>query len=125
MARLDTAATVLREPARPASAHPRSSGNGSVRRVWRALALAGICGVLFFYGLNAGDLHRAEGLRALVAREFLRTGNWIVPKLYGEPLLTKPPAMYAAIALASWPAGAPRWDPGRIFMDWAPPCTTC
>src|SRR5205085_1196773 len=32
-------------------------------------------------------------------------GNWVVPTLYGEPLLTKPPGMYAAIALLSWPAG--------------------
>jgi hypothetical protein len=49
------------------------------------------CGVLFFYGINAGSLYKTEALRAIVANEFLRTGNWIVPTLYGEPLLTKPP----------------------------------
>jgi hypothetical protein len=36
----------------------------------------------------------------------LRTGDWVVPTLYGEPLLTKPPGMYAAIALMSLPFGA-------------------
>ena len=36
----------------------------------------------------------------------MRSGNWITPRLYGEPLLTKPPIAYAAIALASWPFGA-------------------
>ncbi|HEY7157999.1 MAG TPA: glycosyltransferase family 39 protein [Gemmataceae bacterium] len=64
-----------------------------------------LCGVLFFYGLNRGELYQTESLRAIIAAEFLRSGNWIVPTLYGEPLLTKPPGMYTAIALASWPAG--------------------
>ncbi len=64
-----------------------------------------LCGVLFFHGLNTGELYQTESLRAILAAEFLRSGNWIVPTLYGEPLLTKPPGMYAAIALMSWPAG--------------------
>ena len=70
-----------------------------------ALALT-YCGFLCFYGLNAGQLYRTESLRAIVAEGFLRSGNWLVPTLYGEPLLTKPPRMYAAIALVSWPFGA-------------------
>jgi 4-amino-4-deoxy-L-arabinose transferase-like glycosyltransferase len=64
------------------------------------------CGVLFFWGLGAGELYQTEGLRARVASEALSGGRWLVPTLYGEPLLTKPPGMYAAIALASWPRGA-------------------
>jgi 4-amino-4-deoxy-L-arabinose transferase-like glycosyltransferase len=67
--------------------------------------LCAYCGILFFYGINAGCFYRTEGLRAIVAAEALRSGNWVVPRLYGEPLLTKPPAHYAAIALASLPAG--------------------
>jgi 4-amino-4-deoxy-L-arabinose transferase-like glycosyltransferase len=63
------------------------------------------CGVLFFYGLGVGQLWKTEGLRAIVAAEYLRTGNWIVPTLYGEPLFTKPPGMYAAIAFFSLPFG--------------------
>ncbi len=69
------------------------------------LCVLTFCGVLFFFGLNAGELYQTESLRAILAAEFLHSGNWIVPKLYGEPLLTKPPGMYAAIALASWPFG--------------------
>jgi 4-amino-4-deoxy-L-arabinose transferase-like glycosyltransferase len=69
------------------------------------VALALLCATLFFHGLNAGELYRTESLRAILAAEFLRSGNWVVPTLYGEPLLTKPPGMYAAVALASWPAG--------------------
>jgi 4-amino-4-deoxy-L-arabinose transferase-like glycosyltransferase len=67
--------------------------------------LLGLCAFLFLYGIRQGDLYRTEGLRALLGEEFLRTGNWIVPTLYGEPLLTKPPGIYAAIALTSLPAG--------------------
>lgn len=64
-----------------------------------------VCGYLFFYGLDSGDFYRTEGLRAIVAAEFLRSGNWTVPMLFGEPLLTKPPGMYCAIALCSLPLG--------------------
>ena len=77
-----------------------------IQRRWPPLlALAGLCGALFFYGLNAGELYRTESLRAIVAVEFLRSGDWLVPRLYGEPLLTKPPGAYAAIAAASAPFG--------------------
>src|SRR5262245_28789031 len=75
-------------------------------RGWSAvLLLLAWCGFLFFHGLNTGEFYRTESLRAIIAAEFLRSGNWIVPTLYGEPLLTKPPGMYAAIALTSWPFG--------------------
>ena len=69
------------------------------------LFLSFLCAFLFLYGLNAGELYRTESLRAILAAEFLRSGDWITPRLYGEPMLTKPPLAYAAIALASWPFG--------------------
>jgi 4-amino-4-deoxy-L-arabinose transferase-like glycosyltransferase len=77
------------------------------RRPWLCrLFLAVWCGVLFFYGIHVGQFWKTESLRAIIAAEYLRTGNWIVPVLYGEPLFTKPPGMYAAIALCSLPFGA-------------------
>ena len=87
-------------PAAPATRRPLLDRPG----VGLAILL-GWCGLLFFYGLGAGELWRTESLRAIIAAEFLRSGNWIVPTLYGEPLFTKPPGMYAAIALVSWPFG--------------------
>src|SRR5579871_5321250 len=75
-------------------------------RAWTPVAiLLVLCVILFFYGLTEGELYRTETLRAIVAQQFLRSGNWLVPTLYGEPLFTKPPGMYAAIALCSWPFG--------------------
>jgi 4-amino-4-deoxy-L-arabinose transferase-like glycosyltransferase len=82
---------------------------------WTAIALLlAFCGGLFFYGLNTGELYRTESLRAIVAEQFLRSGNWVVPTLYGEPIFTKPPGMYAAIALFSWPFGAVREWTARL-----------
>ena len=82
-----------------ALAHP-------VERTWMCVViLLAMSGWLFFYGITEGELWRTESLRAIVAQEMLRSGNWIVPRLYGEPLFTKPPGMYVAIALCSWPFG--------------------
>jgi 4-amino-4-deoxy-L-arabinose transferase-like glycosyltransferase len=72
---------------------------------WCRLFLTLWCGLLFYDGLSIGQLWKTEGLRAIVAAQMLRSGNWIVPTLYGEPLFTKPPGMYVAIALASLPFG--------------------
>lgn len=74
----------------------------SVRASWLLVSLW--CAVLFAYGLNAGPLYRTESLRAMLAAECLR-GHWLVPTLYGEPFLTKPPGHYVAIAILSWPFG--------------------
>lgn len=60
---------------------------------------------LFAYGINSGELYRNETLRGYLAKECLRTGDFVVPHLYGEPLLTKPPGMYVFIALCSSPFG--------------------
>lgn len=62
------------------------------------------CLFLFGYGINSGTLYRTEALRAIIGREAFQ-GSWLVPTLYGEPFLTKPPGMYVAIALASLPFG--------------------
>ena len=72
---------------------------------WRALFLVSWCGFLFFYGLAGPELWRTENLRAIIAEGMLRSRNWIVPTLYGEPLFTKPPGMYVAIVLCSLPFG--------------------
>jgi 4-amino-4-deoxy-L-arabinose transferase-like glycosyltransferase len=88
----------------PPSARTRS--DRLVQKIIPYVLLLLLCGILFLPGLATGELYKTESLRALIAAEFLRSGSWIVPTLYGEPLLTKPPGMYAAIALASLPLGS-------------------
>jgi 4-amino-4-deoxy-L-arabinose transferase-like glycosyltransferase len=63
------------------------------------------CVALFFFGITRGELVRNETLRAILAAEMLHSGDYVVPRLYGEPLLTKPPLHYWLIALASSPVG--------------------
>ena len=53
----------------------------------------------------------------------LRTGNWIVPTLYGEPLFTKPPGMYVAIALCSCFGGDVTEWTSRLPSALAATCT--
>jgi len=43
---------------------------------------------------------RTEGLRIAIAHEMASEGHWVVPTLWGEPILTKPPAFYWALMAA-------------------------
>src|SRR5262245_30290636 len=93
----------------------RAGSRPNVRELWEKwqrprqgpiiLLVLAWCAVLFFFGITRGELWRTESLRAIIAAEMLDSGNWLVPRLYGEPLFTKPPGMYAAIALCSLPWG--------------------
>jgi 4-amino-4-deoxy-L-arabinose transferase-like glycosyltransferase len=69
------------------------------------VAIVALCAALLLGGLTTGELYRNEGLRARLAAEALAGGGWLVPTLYGEPHLTKPPGMAALIALCSLPGG--------------------
>jgi 4-amino-4-deoxy-L-arabinose transferase-like glycosyltransferase len=73
-------------------------------RYWPIAVLLLWSAFLFFFGLGTGTLYRTEALRAIIGAECLN-GHWLVPTLYGEAFLTKPPGMYAAIGLCSLPAG--------------------
>jgi 4-amino-4-deoxy-L-arabinose transferase-like glycosyltransferase len=79
---------------------------------WRWPTLVAWCGFLFFYGLS-GPLYRTEALRAIIGQSAL-DGRWLTPTLYGEPFLTKPPGVYAAIGLASLPVGHVTEETARL-----------
>jgi len=46
-----------------------------------------------------------ESSRLMAARNMLQGGDWVVPRLHGEPYLAKPPLQYWLIALFSAPFG--------------------
>src|SRR5262245_26051570 len=71
----------------------------------RLAVLVAFLAVVLLAGASEGELIRNEGLRARLAAEALAGGDWLVPRLYGEPHLTKPPGMSILIGLCSWPAG--------------------
>jgi 4-amino-4-deoxy-L-arabinose transferase-like glycosyltransferase len=51
---------------------------------------------LFIYGYRLGDapLDRTEPHRALVAHQMVSSGEWLIPRLFGEIYLRKPPLIY-------------------------------
>ena len=59
------------------------------------LLLIFLCGLLI-YGLWLGNspLDRTEPFRALVADRMAHGGSWLLPRLYGELYLRKPPLIY-------------------------------
>jgi 4-amino-4-deoxy-L-arabinose transferase-like glycosyltransferase len=87
---------------------------GSMLRVayarWLAVPLAGF---LYFCGLSAtGLLGPDEPRYAAVAGEMARSGDWVTPRLWGEPWFEKPPLLYwmtaAGFHLGLGPELAPR-----------------
>jgi 4-amino-4-deoxy-L-arabinose transferase-like glycosyltransferase len=66
--------------------------------VWLALPLAYL---LYFYHLNTvGMIGPDEPRYASVAREMARSGDWVTPRLWGEPWFEKPALFYWMTAAA-------------------------
>src|SRR2546425_9529996 len=64
------------------------------------VVLARVCYALFFYGLGGiGLVGPDEPRYSAIAREMLMTGDYIIPRLYGQPWFEKPPLMYWLAAL--------------------------
>lgn len=78
---------------------------------WKNIALLILYGALLvFVGLNAKDIVTAnEGQRAYPPLEMMETGDWVVPRLNGEPYLKKPPLIYWQTALVYQVFGVSEW----------------
>jgi 4-amino-4-deoxy-L-arabinose transferase-like glycosyltransferase len=68
---------------------------------------------LYFYGLSAAGLLGPDEPRyAAVGSEMARSGDWVTPRLWGEPWFEKPPLLYwmtaAGFRLGLGPELAPR-----------------
>jgi 4-amino-4-deoxy-L-arabinose transferase-like glycosyltransferase len=64
------------------------------------LIAAPIVYLLFFYGLTtSGLLGPDEPRYAAIGREMALSGDWITPRLWGEPWFEKPPLLYWLTAL--------------------------
>ncbi len=73
----------------------------------RHVALLLALGTLLF-SLNLGGYDIAapdEPRYAHAAREMMRTGDYVVPRVNGETYLEKPPLLFWSMAAASWPVG--------------------
>jgi 4-amino-4-deoxy-L-arabinose transferase-like glycosyltransferase len=64
----------------------------------RFLILVALACPVYFAGLGAAGIHRAQEARvAEVAREMRVSGNWLVPELNARVRLRKPPLPYWAV----------------------------
>ena len=71
---------------------------------WRWLAVVGVvlAAVIYVYPLSLGIpvLDPDEGLHASIAQEMVEGGDWVTPRLLGEPFLDKPILYFWAEALS-------------------------
>ncbi len=68
-------------------------------------------------GLGARDFWAPDEPRfAEIGRQMLRSGDWIVPRMNGQPIALLPPLTYCGVALASAPAGEVTEATGRLAV---------
>lgn len=85
------------------------------RTAARAVFLLVLAGVLFSANIGGYDLWPPDEPRyAEVAREMRLFGDYLVPRVNGEPYKEKPPLLFWAIALVSQPFGGVNEVPARI-----------
>ena len=68
----------------------------------RALLLLGAAVLVCWPSWLRADWDGTEGRRVQIALEMLRSGDWLVPTLGGEPTWAKPPLHYWALASMAW-----------------------
>jgi 4-amino-4-deoxy-L-arabinose transferase-like glycosyltransferase len=79
-----------------------NSGAKSLQKKILSILLILACGlVLFFFNLGGWDLWNPDEPRyAQIAKEMLKSGNFLIPHLNGEVYYDKPPLFFALIALS-------------------------
>jgi 4-amino-4-deoxy-L-arabinose transferase-like glycosyltransferase len=76
------------------------------------LLAAPVLYLLFFFGLTAaGVIGPDEARYASIGREMARSGDWLTPRLWGEPWFEKPPLLYWMIAAGNLAGLGPELAP--------------
>lgn len=76
------------------------SKKNSLWREWEFWLLLALGLGVYFASPTSVPIRGEETRRALIAREMIASGNWVIPTQQGRPRLTKPPLHYWAIAAA-------------------------
>lgn len=73
-----------------------------IRRPWtQALLILAVSVAVFWWGLGASGLSMSEGHRVLPGWSMLRSGDWVVPRLFEQAYVRKPPGMPWAVAASA------------------------
>jgi len=87
------------------------------RRAWLGVALV-ICLLAFAFQGTRGLWEPDEGFYTNPALDMLRSGDWWLPRLNGEPFLDKPPLVYWSIAGGMRLLGANEWGARAVHALW-------
>jgi 4-amino-4-deoxy-L-arabinose transferase-like glycosyltransferase len=68
---------------------------------WQAFLVLAVAGLVYWPLLGSSGFAFSEGQRVLPGWQMVHSGDWLVPRLFEQPYLRKPPGMPWAIALAS------------------------
>ena len=73
------------------------------KQTWVTTGFILVSGFVLFYNLWAKSLENHGYLRyAEIAREMIRSGEWVVPHYNGEIYIEKPPLLFWLMAIPSW-----------------------
>jgi 4-amino-4-deoxy-L-arabinose transferase-like glycosyltransferase len=81
----------------------------SIRLRLSLLAVAATSGFLFFFNLSYPFLEPDEARYAEISREMVAANDWVVPRLYHQPYLDKPPLFYWLVGLSLKVFGHHEW----------------
>ncbi|MEO2046436.1 MAG: glycosyltransferase [Pirellulales bacterium] len=82
----------------------------SAKRWKMGLLLMGVAAIVFFTNLSYSLFEPDETRYAQIGLEMVETGDWMVPRLSGEPYLDKPPLLYWSTALSYTLFGVNQWS---------------
>src|SRR6202451_4200702 len=78
--------------------------------IWAAIIAACFAFIVLFAGLGAVGFRGPDEPRyAWIARAMAETGDWITPRLYGQPWFEKPVLYYWAAGIAFKLFHSPEW----------------
>ena len=79
------------------------SGRGAWwrRGPWAVALILAVCAAVYWVGLGKNGLSMSEGHRAIPGWEMVRSGEWLVPRMFERVYVRKPPGMFWAIAASA------------------------
>ena len=82
------------------------NSTGPMSKTTAAILICLVCVPIMFWNLNGRDLWAPDEPRfAQIAREMVRSGDWVVPRMNGQEVALLPPLTYWLVALPSTVAG--------------------
>ncbi len=75
-----------------------------------ALCVLAVCALVYFPMLGVGGLARSEGHRVAPGWEMLESGDYLVPRMFEQVYLRKPPLVFWAIADSTALFGRNEWS---------------